>query len=343
MKSGIGTIHLVTQAPGTRRRAIYRKGTREVAEDAAENPDEIVRFYDGVLEQYMNRPDGSVQKSTGSIFSHNFEDILYADYHRGFQRVSGKELKTKKKHCDDGSYYLNHSQHESTPGTIDDECFYTIERNSRIPVSWDWLLPHSHGLLYYYQRLLLATPFRSARPTDFISAGNQDGSLPAECELRGIIKDGSVAEQVQEDATNRLFGPEAVTGMMDNINEYNAIMEVMAGADVATHEASILELENGCGLSEATRALIAKDVAALQASAATAAGTLPAAPIISVMGSEAGGETWTWQRPDPANLGSFLPVVLKPGQVRAYKALRHAGEVQIKAFLSGEGVCAVLS
>lgn len=185
----------------------------------------------------MNRPEGIVPKETGSVLTIDFESKYYAEFHREFERVSGKELKKEKTHCDNGSYHLNRGQTPIGPSVIDDACYYTIKRQTNMPVSWDWLLPDKHGLLYYYQRLLLGTSFRSANPTDFISDDNEDRSLPEEYRLRRIIKNGSVAEQVQCDAENRLFGPEAVTGIMDNIREYNAVMGAMAGGDSATLEA----------------------------------------------------------------------------------------------------------
>ena len=342
MKTGVKTIHLITQAPSTRKRALVRKSDDEIADDAADDPHGKVKFYDGVLEQYMKRPAGAeVPKGPGSGITINFEEMLYPDYHRHYERIKGTNLKKKANLVESGEFYVNYGQEppDDVEEEIHDEMYYTIARTTRMPVSWDWLLPNKHGLLYYYQRLLLATPFRCALPSSFISHDNAERSLPRECEIRGIILNSSVTEQVQADATDRLFGPEAVTGMMESVDEYEAIMEVMADGDDGMNEASMVELENGCPLCADTRRLIEEDIASLDNALSSVGNRArPDAPIIDRVNDPASGEdVFTWQRPDAEGPGGSTPVVLKPGQVKAYQALKDAGEVQLRAFLSGEG------
>ena len=41
---------------------------------------------------------------------------------------------------------------------------WVVARESVRPVWYDWMLPSKHGTLYFYQRLLLRTPWRDSTP-----------------------------------------------------------------------------------------------------------------------------------------------------------------------------------
>ena len=99
------------------------------------------------------------------------------------------------------------------------------------PVWYDWMLPSKHGTLYFYQRLLLKTPWRDSTPESFIESytTNPLGSLRRECELRGVLEvgDDGLREAVTGDATRRRFSPESVEAMLAQEDMLDAVQPML--------------------------------------------------------------------------------------------------------------------
>ena len=66
---------------------------------------------------------------------------------------------------------------------------FVVQRSAPKPVWYDWRLPSRHGALYYYQQLILRTPFRDSTPSALIRCwtANASGSMREECIRRGLI------------------------------------------------------------------------------------------------------------------------------------------------------------
>ena len=95
MKSGTTTTHLITKLPHKRMRAVpnSKSTPAEVSDsdsdesDSEENADKAMKFLDGVLELYMNRPsDDNVDTPNG------WEEMKYAEFHRRYKVKRGKDL-----------------------------------------------------------------------------------------------------------------------------------------------------------------------------------------------------------------------------------------------------------
>ena len=336
MKSGMATVHLITKPPDKRRRAVKttNRGQRDKA--AQEQPDASIEFYDGILEQYMKRPVGIVPKETGSVLTIDFESMLYPSFVREFTRVRGSNLSTQTK--DSGAFWVCAGQTIDYSSADVDKIYYTVRRSKPIPVSYDFLLPDRHGIMYYYQRLLLGTAFRSAIPADFISDNvNATRSLIEECSVRNLLLNGDVEQQVAQDAKDRLFGPEAIAGMVEHISEFNAIMDIMSNASGTDYGDSMKSLEEQCPLSDETRRLIEGDMQRLQSTIPQLSPALPSGPELEKTVGDDGAEVWVWQNCPDKECGGVKSIRLKSGQVRCFNLLKDAGEIQVLAFLSGEG------
>jgi len=335
MKSGMATVHLITKPPDKRRRSVKSANRSRRDEAARDTPDERIEFHDGILEQYMKRPVGLKPKEAGSPIMVDFESMLYPPFVREFMRVRGN--KVSKEVRESGAFWRCHGQFDDGSDD-DDKIYYTVRRSKPMPVSYDFLLPDRHGILYYYQRLLLGTSFRSSTPSDFITDDeNVTRSLVEECTVRGLLLNGSVEEQVAQDAKDRLFGPEAIAGMVQHIGDYQAIMDVMGNATGADYGESMKNLEEQCPLSKETRRLIQEDMDRLHSTMPQPAQALPPGPALDKTTGADGIEVWTWKNCPDTEGGGVKSITLKQGQIRAFNLLKDAGKIQILSFLSGEG------
>jgi len=84
-----------------------------------------------------------------------------------------------------------------------------------LAVATTWRLPSDHGDLYYYQKLMLNTPWRDPTPSAFVDPVlNPRGSLKEQCRLTvrrdgsPIMPHGDEAEVARAEAEARLFTPE---------------------------------------------------------------------------------------------------------------------------------------
>eukprot|EP00964_Phaeocystis_antarctica_P069192 scaffold41989_cov43-Phaeocystis_antarctica.AAC.1 len=182
MKAGTNVVHLITKIPHKRMRAIPRckddikdsdsdnsDAGSEDLEDEDSEPEETateLRFLDGVLEKYMNRPndpDGQEEY---------WESMLYPDFHRKYRIMLGKKIcstdvKAKRYNActDRGTDVVNEDE-----GIIDTAMYcvpWKARSDATRPVVAEWLLPDKHGDEYFYQQLLLKMPFRASAPSDF--------------------------------------------------------------------------------------------------------------------------------------------------------------------------------
>ena len=353
MKAGTNVVHLITKIPHKRMRAIPR--CKNTTMDAASNsdtddssanhvtdrdeesetdePPTELRFLDGVLEQYMNRPvdaDGQAEY---------WETMRYPDFHRMYRMMLGKNI--GKTDIKNNRYYA--CTDRGTPVVNEDEgiepsamyCVPCVARsNATRPVVVDWLLPNLHGDEYYYQQLLLKIPFRSAAPSDFMTPENTTGTLRDECVHRGIIPceaDGGMAALIEADAKKRLFTPEQIKSFIEHYKEHE---EIMAGnvltADAEARMAADLGID-------------AEDVQRLQEDIRSAQDEEPkcATPDIRVTTQLVEGEqreVACWHETKTINnVTAIQKWQLTPSQYESYKLLKCAGNKQLLTFLSGEG------
>jgi len=79
MRAGTGVTHLVTQPPHLRMRALARKPSASTSDDSSSNADSDddakLKFSDGTLEEYENRP----ADDAGDDY---WATMLYPDFHR---------------------------------------------------------------------------------------------------------------------------------------------------------------------------------------------------------------------------------------------------------------------
>ena len=138
MKAGTNVVHLITKIPHKRMRAIPR--CKNTTMDAASNsdtddssanhvtdrdeesetdePPTELRFLDGVLEQYMNRPvdaDGQAEY---------WETMRYPDFHRMYRMMLGKNI--GKTDIKNNRYYA--CTDRGTPVVNEDEGIFLFKR-----------------------------------------------------------------------------------------------------------------------------------------------------------------------------------------------------------------------
>ena len=251
MKAGTNVVHLITKIPHKRMRAIPRckddikdsdsdnsDAGSEDLEDEDSEPEETateLRFLDGVLEKYMNRPndpDGQEEY---------WESMLYPDFHRKYRimlgkKICGTDVKAKRYNActDRGTDVVNEDE-----GIIDTAMYcvpWKARSDATRPVVAEWLLPDKHGDEYFYQQLLLKMPFRASAPSDFMSPENTAGTLRDECVLRGIIPseaNGGIAALIEADAKIRLFTPEQIESFI----EHNKLHEEVMAGKILTDDA----------------------------------------------------------------------------------------------------------
>lgn len=94
-------------------------------------------------------------------------------------------------------------------------------------MSVNWLTPDRHAERWDYQQLLLKTPFRDARPSEFISDSNSSGSLREELEIRGIIDSarGGLAAVIDADAKRQLKSEDERAELQQRVREHEAMFD----------------------------------------------------------------------------------------------------------------------
>ena len=363
----------MTKPPNLRMRALQKKHP-ELSEEDIKNT-----YANGVLEQYMNRPNTPSQEEEeedGTI-APDFETMLYPDFHKYYQVKRYKDIsKTQHKNK---VYWRQQNQpedskyegYDSDSGKPHPDTLWAVERIDRHglpkpnPVLHDWRLPHLHGYAtrgthpiilftpllifcshhtsagivtspystgivtssyqcsscrrqYYYQKLLLCVPFRDNSIDKFYTiAENPRRSPRQECIIRGLIPDGDLASIVEADAKNRLFRPDEIAQFMNDLTDYEAVMNAVNEDDDSDETVDMSPEE----LSRLTTNLTYVH---------------PAPPEAPVVMENADGITATWK--EPSDDGTYvIEWDLKQKQYEFYKNMKDAGSKQICAFLSGEG------
>ena len=356
MKHGRAVTHLCTRPPGARRRAMARLNLNAQDADAFN-----LRFFDGTLEQYARRPMGIVDDI-------DFSAMLYPEFHRAFEVKKWRDMSagqrdrsTVEMRCialpgEDGDTM---PVDDASTGEPHEHSKWVVARESVRPVWYDWMLPSKHGTLYFYQRLLLKTPWRDSTPESFIESytTNPLGSLRRECELRGVLEvgDDGLREAVTGDATRRRFSPESVEAMLaqeDMLDAVQPMLDAMTadalggpgdgggGAHGGLGADGGADGGGGCGNGQAgdDTEEAGVDAARLRNEISNARYEQPPGPAPRL--EESLSECYegtvvpivTWHEP-----GVPRPHVLKQAQYEAYTLLQQAGEKQLHAFLSGEG------
>lgn len=342
MKAGTSAVHLTCKPPHKRMRAVHRRQPTEGNSDSecesnseSESSEEPMakplRFMDGVLEHYMNRPvdaDGQAEY---------WETMCYPDFHRMYRLKQGKNIcKTTIEErefyaCTDGGKTLI----DDSDGIIS-SAWYTVPCFARskatCPVVLSWLLPDKHGDDYYYQQLVLKVPFRTAAPTDFMSPENAAGTLRQECLHRGIIPseaDGGLAAVIRSDAEKRLFTPEQIDAMLEQVKQHE---EIMAGKILTDETQARVAKDLDLDADDVQR--LHDDIEACKC--AEPACEPPDIRMETHVVSGVPREIACWYEMDGTGAA---PQVWKltPSQHESYKLLKSAGDTQLLTFLSGEG------
>ena len=339
MKSGTAATHLITKLPHKRMRAVPNN-TQTLAEvsdsdsDAETEAEKPMKFLDGVLELYMNRPSDDDAESLNG-----WEDMKYPDFHRRYKVKRGKDL--SKTEITNKTYAACTQRGEplvANSSDIDPTALYCVPVYARSdatrPVIVDWLLPDKHGDQYFYQLLLLNVPFRSEMPVDFISTENASGTLREECQLRGIIPpddQGGIEARLRSDATKRYFTEEQINSFCEQFQAHAQIQGNLDASDVAaTRIAEELQLN-------------AEDVKRLQddINSVTTQEDCPAPPEIRTCEKYIEGKLVTeatWHEPSGTSVDAPSNVwKLTASQYESFKLLKEAGHKQLLTFLSGEG------
>ena len=144
---------------------------------------------------------------------------------------------------------------------------FVVQRLTLKPAWYDWRLPSRHGVLYYYQQLVLRTAFRDSTPSALIRCwtANASGSMREECICRGLTHSDAAQEmqqvqpitsipwlgrerspllltalllpfyaytpQVGDAARRRHFTVEQVATMLSQEEEYNGLADFMFNDD----------------------------------------------------------------------------------------------------------------
>ena len=98
-----------------------------------------------------------------------------------------------------------------------------------------------HGEWFYYQQLLLLTPFRDSSPAALVSSNNETGTQREQCELDGLVKqsedwlsyhyrkvDGAIiskgpAAMMEREAIKFLFSKDHIKSLLDAMKEHAAV------------------------------------------------------------------------------------------------------------------------
>lgn len=132
---------------------------------------------------------------------------------------------------------------------------------------------------YYYQKLLLCVPFRDSSIDKFYTiAENPRRSPRQECIIRGLIPDGDLASIVEADAKNRLFRPDEIAQFMNDLTDYEAVMNAV----------------NEDGDSDETVDMSPEELSRLTTNLTYVHPAPPEAPVVM---ENADGITATWKEP----------------------------------------------
>lgn len=362
LRAGTSVVHLVTRPPHLRMRSLQRVDTRDVSslsddddsgasdvgdtedrsdcgsddggeedeDPAEEDTEKPLKFFDGTLEQYMNRPCNIVHnlRQASAFQATDWEALTYPDFHRRFRVVNVKKVSKSD---------MEHKR--VMPCTmrgqpVDQPEFVTVPRFTRqpdtpAPVSYDFLLPHKHGESYWYQTRLLRWPFRNSEPAELLSPGNVQRTLRAECELRGLYPEAQAYLRAND--LRPLQGLRAAVYADAHRRHYceQSIVEMLY--DLAVHEGDIecddatatVEDEDEQRLQEEMQREFDNEPLAFAPTFIHKSTTLPGGEV---------REHVYWHEP-----GQPKPHRLKAGQLNAFEKLKHAGDVELRVFLSGEG------
>jgi hypothetical protein len=374
MRSGTGVTHLCTKPPHLRMRALPRSakdandesdeeeedmpGRREaddesdagsgaeVDDDVAANSTAPLKFMDGTIEQYENRPlddehdPDNTQPLSGTSTDGTWEAMLYPEFHRHYRVVLGRSIPKSNRTARERQYWRCTEGGVAAEAAADGgdvivpSAHYVVPRQARslapLPVAIDWLEPDQHGERYFYHQLLIKQPFRDATPSCFISDANISGTLREELEVRGILDagEGGLAALLDRDAQAQLRSTEQREAMRERLVNYEAALAAIDDGDLdAAHAAA------------PNNDLEAEDLERLRADIATALEEEPTPPPPDVRyttevidGVPERVATWYEGANNPSKIWR-----LRRRQLIAYDLLKEAGDKQLLSFLSGEG------
>ena len=341
MKEGAQIIHLTTQTPAQRRRCLHRRQPAmpvigesdgeddEAAEDEAYGEGAFralapLRFYDGLIEKYEKRPRGVYALADGTLV--DFDAMTYPSFWRWYDVVPWSAVAlTTIQRAEWWRPLLTPSAQQTAraPSRRDP---IVVRRLSAHPVWWDWKVPSRHGQSYYYQKLLLNVPFRSAESRDFVTQRNENvtnfnvsGTMREECVLRGLVDADDELGGIERDAHERHMTAEAITRTLAQEGEWldggDAVLDAMQ------HDGPV-ELDEAAG----GNTIDAEDARRFADAVNNANDTRPPPPNVV-------GRLWIETLDD----GGTRALELSVEQLDAYERLKCAGTKQLLTFLSGQG------
>ena len=256
-----------------------------------------------------------------------------------------------------------------TPGSTK----FVVQRPTLKPVWYDWRVPSRHGVLYYYQQLVLRTAFRDSTPSALIRCwtANASGSMREECICRGLTHSDAAQEmqqvqpitsipwlgrerspllltalllpfyaytpQVGDAARRRHFTVEQVATMLSQEEEYRGLAEFMYDDDddEAPGTTTAPDLPDD-DITDEDASRFAREVASANRNDADAR---PPAPNVEL--GEDGIATW-YKSVQIDGVERITPIRLKQAQYEHYQNLAGegtqsaAGHKQLLTFLSGQ-------
>lgn len=224
------------------------------------------------------------------------------------------------------------------PGDVQDSAKFVVRRMTPKPIWFDWRLPSRHGALYYYQQLVLRTPFRDSTPSALIRdwTANASGSMREECIRRGLTHADAAQEmqQLRAAAGQRHFSVEQVATMLVQEEEFHGLADFMfEGDDDAAPDAAgstdLLDDDDDITDEDADR--FTREIATSNRGDDA---TRPDSPIV-LLGAD-GVATW-YKSVQVGGALRITPIRLKKAQYEHYMRLRQAGKKQLLTFLSGQG------
>ena len=313
--------------------------------DPAADASEPLKFMDGTIEQYENRPhddddDPNSQPLAGTSPNSTWEAMLYPDFHRYYRVVKGRSIPKSNREAREREYWPCTRGGEQLVATDEGQdqaivpsARYVVPRQARsrepLPVAIDWLEPQRDAERYFYHQLLTKTPFRNSTPSSFIADDNVSGSLREELEHRQILTrgEGGLAELLERDACAQLRSTEQREAMREQLKHHEAASSAMDTGDLD-------EIQHA-----AQNDMEADDLQRLRDDIAAAANEEPVPPPpnvcyahVWVNGSLERVATWYEELHDRTQIWR-----LRHRQLIAYELLKDIGQKQVLSFLSGEG------
>ena len=173
-----------TNPPGTRTRALLPKSALE--DLPAESTDV---FWQSRTDHYLDRPD-------------SLEHLNIVEYFSRYSVWTKSQGRPKL-----AEYELDYADRA------------IVTRRKEAVVRWHFKTPFDDGDAFYFQQLMLRTPFRSY--DELLSSDNLSGTYREECYRRGIIIQRNEEDFLRTLALERNFSPSKIETLLENMRNHH--------------------------------------------------------------------------------------------------------------------------